>query len=315
MNAAFESAQKFLDTLEKLKDLPERPWGQIAKEQNDTDTFAYLSECQWIAKCVVKTNGEVPNSDYVRRAFDVLCGFVEHMGNFRLGQGAQEYHNHAQTFRKQARELCHEVGAWAAMVDSQDSSGANAAARTQELMKSAAEHERRAAKAADAAQTAAAKTGVAVFTGQFEDDASLYKWRAFWWLVVTAGFLGATLYLSWDLIQLEWAVDWTDWSWIPRFLGRLFILSLLTYATSWSGRMSLSNHHASAVNRHRSNSSRTIEAFRDSATNPAIKDAVVLEAAKAVFENVPTGYLDKPNDVPSGTTKTIELLRTLGPDP
>ena len=101
------------------------------------------------------------------------------------------------------------------------------------------------------------------------------------------------------------------WLWLQPLAGKVFLLSLLTYATTWCGRMSLANRHSASVNRHRANSATTVKAFRESGTDDATKDAIALEAARAVFENVQTGYLTKPAEQQS-VAKTVDVVRPLG---
>ena len=56
----------------------------------------------------------------------------------------------------------------------------------------------------------------------------------------------------------------------------------------------------------------TLQAFSAAVEDPAIKDAVVLEAAKAVFGNVPTGYIDNDHAADSDV-KVFEIAKNILP--
>ncbi len=320
MGQAEQAAQEFLDAVEKLGDLKDHAWGRVAAEQNDTETEAALDQCVWIAQQVVSSAGKAPYVEFLTNVFNQLRNQIRGFGSFTYGAGAQQYQNQAKSFRDLSVKLHGNVGVWAAMsaVKSVSDPGGQAAIdleRVAEIRETIEEHQRRAAKAADAAQTASAKTGVAVFTKQFEDDTRYYRRRAFFWLLMASGFLAAALWVAWCLINLEPnqtsepRPNAEPWEWIFPLAGRVFILSLLTYATTWCGRMSLASQHSAAVNRHRANSSQTVEALRDSATETPTKDVVVTEAARAIFENVPTGYLGKQTDQPNAS-RTLEIFRS-----
>ncbi len=319
MGQAEEAAQGFLNAVEELGDVEDHAWGRVAAEQSDTETKAALDECVWIAEHVVKSAGEAPYADYLAKVFSQLQNHIQNFKTFKYGAGAEQYRNQAKSFRDLASNLRKEVGVWAAMsavkgVSDPTGQAAIDLERVEELRKNVEEHERRAAKAADATQTLAAKSGVAVFTKQFEHDAHYYRRRSLLWLVMASGFLAAALWVAWCLITLEPeprpdSENQAYWQWLFPLAGRVFILSLLTYATTWCGRMSLASQHSAAVNRHRANSSQTVEALRDSATEPATQDVIVSEAARAIFENVPTGYLGKQADQPN-PSRTLEIFRS-----
>ena len=100
---------------------------------------------------------------------------------------------------------------------------------------------------------------------------------------------------------------------IYRLGGRLIAISVLFYASVWSGRVALANMHLASINKHRAVSIQTLRAFHQAADDPAAKDAVVLEAARAVYENVPTGYVLRQSAEPVGIARTVELIKGVGP--
>ena len=90
-------------------------------------------------------------------------------------------------------------------------------------------------------------------------------------------------------------------------------ISVLFYAAIWSGRIVLANMHLASVNKHRAVSLQTLQAFHHAAEDPAAKDAVVLEAARAVYENVPSGYIGRQQTAEhGGHGRTLEIIRSAG---
>jgi hypothetical protein len=64
------------------------------------------------------------------------------------------------------------------------------------------------------------------------------------------------------------------------------------------------------VNNHRALSLESLEAFLAGAEDPQAKDAVVMETARAIFQNGNTGYLDG-NQTPIITpTQVMEISKT-----
>ena len=161
-----------------------------------------------------------------------------------------------------------------------------------------------------AARAAAGEAGAAEFTREFRDEAGAVEKRGRWWLVPTAAFGGTALALS-GLIILGWLGEppQNAWEAIYNTGGRFIAIAVLFYAAAWSGRIVLANMHLASVNKHRAISLQTLQAFLKSAADPVAKDAVVLEAARAVYENVPSGYIGRHASQPGGGARTVEFIK------
>lgn len=70
--------------------------------------------------------------------------------------------------------------------------------------------------------------------------------------------------------------------------------------------------HQSTINRHRALSIKTLQAFSAAVEDTSTKDAVVLEATRAVFGNVPTGYIDSKSS-PDSDIKVFEVAKSVLP--
>ncbi|MCY3703531.1 MAG: hypothetical protein OXG16_12720 [Rhodospirillales bacterium] len=161
-----------------------------------------------------------------------------------------------------------------------------------------------------AAREAAGEAGAAEFTREFRDEARAATIRAWWWLGVTGILAMAALTMPVLIIFGEFGKPPTD-VWEAAYMTgwRVIAIAVLFYAATWTGRVVLAHMNLSSVNKHRGISLQTLQAFHRAADDPAAKDAVVLEAARAVYENVPTGYIARPSAQQGGGARTLELIK------
>lgn len=160
------------------------------------------------------------------------------------------------------------------------------------------------------AREASAAAGAAIFTQDFLNEANALEGRAGKWLKATAGLAMSTLLFAavmwlWPTQDIETPVI------LQKFGGKLAILVVLFTATLWCGRNYKALMHLSTVNRHRALSIQTLQAFAHAASDDATKDAVLMEATRAIFGSVPTGYLDGRGGM-NQDLKIIEVAKTLG---
>lgn len=159
------------------------------------------------------------------------------------------------------------------------------------------------------AREASASAGAAVFTQDFRFAADTFDKNAKAWLGAAAGAAVLTLVaasLMW--ILTEKGLDAGQIT--QKITGRLFILGLLITATLWCGQTYRALKHLAIVNRHRALSIQTFQAFSAAAADAATKDAVLIEATRAVFGSVPTGYIEGGGD---GDLKILEIARSILP--
>ena len=184
-----------------------------------------------------------------------------------------------------------------------------------ELLREAATHSEERKNEIDAAvaaaRAAAGEAGAAEFTHEFRREAETAEKRGKWWLVPTGIFAASSLGLAAALISgLFGETPANLWDAIYRLGGRVIAISVLFYAAIWSGRIVLANLHLASVNKHRAISLQTLQAFHRAAADEAAKDAVVLEAARAVYENVPSGYIARQGGGPGGNARTLEVIKS-----
>jgi hypothetical protein len=93
---------------------------------------------------------------------------------------------------------------------------------------------------------------------------------------------------------------------------KLAILGILISGTFWCGKIYKALMHQSTVNKHRALGIQTLQAFSAAVEETSMKDAVVLEAARSVFGNVATGYIDNSSSTESDI-KVFEVAKNLIP--
>ena len=145
-----------------------------------------------------------------------------------------------------------------------------------------------------AAREAAASAGVATFTQEFDDESRKLGAQSRAWLIATGLLAVATL--SQIVIPMEWfaliQTESASLTMIQAVFTKAASITILLTCTIWSGRIYRALVHQSSVNRHRALSLRTFQAFAEAADDPHIKDAVLLEATRAIFGSSTTGLVE-----------------------
>ncbi|MDD9872128.1 MAG: hypothetical protein OXU65_01285 [Deltaproteobacteria bacterium] len=169
------------------------------------------------------------------------------------------------------------------------------------------------------AETLAA--GAKEFTEDFKKEAEAQKKRARIWLGVAVSFGVFLIGFSAALMlgglpspessgeSLSWGT--ISWDAIYNIGGRLSILFVLFYATTWAGRMALVCFNLANTNKHRELSLRNLRAFGAASENDTVKDAIVVEAAQTVFGHIPAGFLGKAEPaIPQPIlSRVVEIIR------
>jgi hypothetical protein len=161
------------------------------------------------------------------------------------------------------------------------------------------------------AREASAAAGAAVFTKDFDDEAKTLSATAKKWLhaTIVAGVLTTFLaFLAFFLV--ESGLDTGEI--IQKSAARLAVLAIFFTGTLWCGRIYKALLHQSSINRHRALSLQTFQAFSSAASDDGTKDAVLMEATRAVFGNVPTGFLDQSGASTPQGLQVVEIARQYG---
>ena len=159
----------------------------------------------------------------------------------------------------------------------------------------------------EAAREASAKIGVSKFARVFDNQAKLNKRASHIWLFFS--FLSATgllFLLFWTFDQLTVLENGTDfYISLQVFLSRVLIFSFAVGIFWQIVKNYHVNMHLYTLNKHRQNSLASFQAFVESTEDPKIRDAVLIQATKAIFEAGDTGF------VSSKKTSSITGLETI----
>lgn len=162
-----------------------------------------------------------------------------------------------------------------------------------------------------AARETAVGAGAAIFSDEFKIASGEFKGDAKIWLKVTAGLGIVSLLVAVYMWFCPGEVSGTG-AIIQKLGTKFVILGTLISATFWCGRIYKALMHQAYINNHRALSIQTVKAFKAAAEDIQIKDAVVLEAARSIFGNVSTGFIDTQNNS-EGDMKIMEIAKKIMP--
>lgn len=161
----------------------------------------------------------------------------------------------------------------------------------------------------NAAREASASAGVGVFTSDFAGEASLLRKAATSWLIATIVLSVITLFVAGAYVSYAIPRDASTAQVIQYMTSKVVILAVLITATIWCGRIYKAIKHQETANKHRANALKTFQAFVKAADDAATRDAVLLEATRAIFSNSPSGYLDSADYSADAGTKVFEIFK------
>lgn len=156
---------------------------------------------------------------------------------------------------------------------------------------------------------AAANVGVETHATIFETESISLKKQSYWWLFATGLLLVVTIcgaayfYMNPSFALGDMTVA------LQIIVPKVLLLGLLVSITVWCGRNYRALAHEAAVNRHRANALSTFRTFVDSTNEPEVRNAVLLEATRAIFSQAPSGYLDK-SDNSGSDNRITEVVRS-----
>jgi len=157
-------------------------------------------------------------------------------------------------------------------------------------------------------------TGVSKFAGVFGDQAKQNKKTANIWLGVSVfaaiaigGFLWWILEQLIDVIQggADFQIS------LQIFLAKILLLSFFSVVFYQVIKNYNANMHLFTLNKHRENSLASFQSFVESTEDPKIRDTVLIQATKAIFEAGETGYVSSKDGSITGmeTIKIVDQFR------
>ena len=163
-------------------------------------------------------------------------------------------------------------------------------------------------------RAAAAEAGVGQQSIVFEEQVKEDTATARWWLWTVVGLGCVSSFAVWWLL-FDWDPSGETTAEIVREIGgRFAVLTLLAFALGFTVRQYTSSKHNKVLNRHRQNALRTFETFVSAADDKETKDAVLLEATRAVFAPQSSGFLRHGRE-PDSPSTMVEIIRRIGSGP
>ena len=163
------------------------------------------------------------------------------------------------------------------------------------------------AQITEAAREASVKIGVSKFARVFDNQAKLNKRASYIWLIFSGlSAAGLLFLLFWTFDQLNTLENGAGfYASLQVFLAKALIFSF-AIGIFWQVVKNYHvNMHLYTLNKHRQNSLASFQAFVESTEDPKIRDTVLIQATKAIFESGETGF------VSSNKTSSIIGLETI----
>ena len=162
----------------------------------------------------------------------------------------------------------------------------------------------------------AGEAGVAQFTTRFADEATSRGKEARFWLGATGAGGLLTIILTVLVFLGKLSPDYSTVTEATRNIilvqslsTKVILLGILISGTFWCGRQYNVLKHLQTLNRHRADSLRTFQAFTQAANEPAGRDAVLIEATRAIFGHASTGYIRSADSAGDGNMTILEILK------
>jgi hypothetical protein len=167
----------------------------------------------------------------------------------------------------------------------------------------------------EAARKAAHEVGITQHTVNFEEASKKYKCLSNWWLssiVITGALIiFLSLFLFNSPIQLEPDDPYASYRFIQAAIARFTALFTALILLFWEVRNYNAAQHNYTINQNKQNSLSTFETFVSAARDEETKNAVLMQTTKAIFSNLPSGYL-KNESGDDGSSQIIEIARGIG---
>jgi hypothetical protein len=159
-----------------------------------------------------------------------------------------------------------------------------------------------------AVKAQAAEAGVATNAHIFAANAKKHGDDAKEWLKATVGAASVTLLTAIAAVITVFVYQPTTTPQVIQYVvAKVILLSTLSFAILWCGKNYKAHKHNETLNQHRANALMTFRAFVEGASDPAVKDAILLHAAQAAFSPRPTAY-DSPEKDTTPINPVVEIL-------
>lgn len=166
----------------------------------------------------------------------------------------------------------------------------------------------------DAVKKAAQEVGVTQHTINFESASKKYKTLSYYWLaaisVTTIIIILASLFAFNSPIEIAPNDSYASYKFIQAAIARFTALFTLLIILFWEVRNYNAAQHNFIINQNKQNALSTFETFVSAARDEETKNAVLMQTTRAIFSNLPSGYL-KNESADDGTSQIIEIAKSV----
>lgn len=170
-------------------------------------------------------------------------------------------------------------------------------------------------KILDAVKKAAHEVGITQHTVNFEEASKKYQALSKYWMwsIISTGLIIIllSLYIFNLPIEIEANDPYASYRFIQAAVARFTALFTLILLLFWEVRNYNAAQHNYTINQNKQNALSTFETFVSAARDEEIKNAVLMQTTKAIFSNLPSGYL-KNESGDDGSSQIIEIARGIG---
>ena len=167
----------------------------------------------------------------------------------------------------------------------------------------------------EAARKAAHEVGITQHTVNFEEASKKYQNLSKYWLysIISTGviIIILSLYIFNLPIEIEANDPYASYRFIQAAVARFTALFTIVILLFWEVRNYNAAQHNYTINQNKQNALSTFETFVSAARDEETKNAVLMQTTKAIFSNLPSGYL-KNDSGDDGSSQIIEIARGLG---
>ena len=169
-----------------------------------------------------------------------------------------------------------------------------------------------------------AEIAIAGYGTLFAKEATAHDSAAKRWLIAAGFFAGLTALAAWvnyrgsvNLLNEFSKISSSQVPSVPASLTILFTIAKLILftlglsAAYWSARVFRSHRHNSIVNKHRANALTSFQEFVVSATDPEVKNAVLLQTTACIYGPQPTGFSSGNDTDGDSPLKILEIIRNI----
>lgn len=161
-----------------------------------------------------------------------------------------------------------------------------------------------------AAESATEQLGIVKYGTIFRDEAKSYSTAAKWWLFIVSVLLSLTIGLAVFLFFHEKEIENVSTP-VGAIATRVIVFAALFIAISLSIKNYKVNRHNQIVCTHRQNALNTFETFvKTSNDDITIKNAILMEVTRTIFNTHSTGYISKDTDADS-PNRIVEIIKNI----